>query len=90
MTRRHRARRARHRVADLVRAVPSVATLIEMLLVLSILAVRLTVWFAVITLAALVLYIAYTVTVTEWRIRFGREANAVESAAHTPRPLIRC
>ncbi|MEQ6434588.1 ABC transporter ATP-binding protein/permease [Comamonas sp. w2-DMI] len=58
-------------------------TLIEMGLVLGILAVRFDIWFAVITLAALAFYITFTVTVTEWRTRFRREANAQESAAHT-------
>ncbi len=58
-------------------------TLIEMLLVLSILAFRFDIWFAVITIIALVCYITFTVTVTEWRTRFRREANAQESAAHT-------
>ena len=58
-------------------------TLIEMALVLGILAVRFDVWFAIITLAALVFYITFTVTVTEWRTRFRREANVQESAAHT-------
>ncbi len=58
-------------------------TLIEMALVLGILAVRFDIWFAVITLAALVFYIGFTVTVTEWRTRFRKEANAQESAAHT-------
>ena len=54
-----------------------------MALVLGILAVRFDVWFAIITLAALVFYITFTVTVTEWRTRFRREANVQESAAHT-------
>ena len=58
-------------------------TLIEMTLVLTILALRFDVWFAVITLAALALYIVFTVQVTGWRTRFRREANAQESAAHT-------
>ena len=58
-------------------------TLVEMGLVLGILAVRFDVWFAIITLAALVFYITFTVTVTEWRTRFRKEANAQESAAHT-------
>jgi len=58
-------------------------TLIEMTLVLTILALRFDVWFAVITLIALALYIVFTVQVTGWRTRFRREANAQESAAHT-------
>ncbi|MBA4114403.1 MAG: metal ABC transporter permease, partial [Verminephrobacter sp.] len=40
-------------------------------------------WFAWITLTALVLYITYTVLVTEWRTKFRREANEFDSAAHT-------
>ena len=60
-----------------------VPTLIEVALVLGILAARFDVWFAGITAAALALYIVFTVTVTEWRTRFRREANALDSAAHT-------
>ncbi len=41
------------------------------------------VWFAWITLAALALYIVFTVSVTEWRTKFRREANEFDSAAHT-------
>ena len=58
-------------------------TLIEMALVLTILALRFDAWFALITLAALAIYIVFTVQVTGWRTRFRREANAQESAAHT-------
>ena len=59
------------------------ATLIEVVLVLSVLAVKFDAWFAWITLTALVLYITYTVLVTEWRTKFRREANEFDSAAHT-------
>ncbi|MFN9726703.1 ABCB family ABC transporter ATP-binding protein/permease [Acidovorax sp.] len=59
------------------------ATLIEVVLVLSVLGVQFDMWFAWITLGALVLYIAYTVLVTEWRTKFRREANEFDSAAHT-------
>lgn len=58
-------------------------TLIEVVLVLSILAVRFDAWFAWITAAALVLYVFFTVTVTEWRTKYRREANEFDSAAHT-------
>lgn len=60
-----------------------VPTLVEMSLVLGILAVRFDAWFAWITLAALVLYIVFTVSITEWRTKFRREANEFDSAAHT-------
>ena len=59
------------------------ATLIEVVLVLTVLAVKFDAWFAWITLTALVLYITYTVLVTEWRTKFRREANEFDSAAHT-------
>src|SRR4051812_24959343 len=60
-----------------------VPTLIEVTLVLTILAVKFDVWFAWITIAALVVYIFFTVTVTEWRTQFRKEANEFDSAAHT-------
>ena len=60
-----------------------IPTLIEVALVLSILAVKFDVWFAWITLAALALYITFTVLVTEWRTQFRRQANEFDSAAHT-------
>jgi ABC-type transport system involved in Fe-S cluster assembly fused permease/ATPase subunit len=60
-----------------------VPTLIEVLMVLSILAVQFDVWFAAITLSALVIYIIFTVWVTEWRTQYRRQANEFDSAAHT-------
>ncbi|TAG27291.1 MAG: ABC transporter ATP-binding protein/permease [Burkholderiales bacterium] len=60
-----------------------IPTLIEVAMVLTILAVKFDVWFAIITLAALALYITFTVLVTEWRTKFRKEANEFDSAAHT-------
>jgi ABC-type transport system involved in Fe-S cluster assembly fused permease/ATPase subunit len=60
-----------------------VATLVEVALVLTVLAVKFDAWFAWITLAALAFYITFTVLVTEWRTQFRREANEFDSAAHT-------
>ena len=60
-----------------------VPTLIEVALVLGILAFKFDAWFAWITVAALVVYIFFTVKVTEWRTQFRREANEFDSAAHT-------
>jgi ATP-binding cassette subfamily B protein len=60
-----------------------VPTLIEVLMVLTILAVKFDPWFAWITLSALGVYILFTVSVTEWRTQFRREANEFDSAAHT-------
>ena len=60
-----------------------VPTLVEVAMVLAILAVKFDPWFAWITVAALALYIVFTVVVTEWRTQFRREANEFDSAAHT-------
>ena len=60
-----------------------VPTLIEVALVLSILAIKFDAWFAWITMAALALYIFFTVRITEWRTQFRRQANEFDSAAHT-------
>ena len=60
-----------------------VPTLIEVALVLSILAIKFDAWFAWITIAALALYIFFTVRITEWRTQFRRQANEFDSAAHT-------
>ena len=60
-----------------------VPTLIEVALVLTILAVKFDVWFAWITVAALGLYIFFTVRITEWRTQFRKQANEFDSAAHT-------
>ncbi|MGV1043788.1 ABCB family ABC transporter ATP-binding protein/permease [Limnohabitans sp.] len=60
-----------------------VPTLIEVTLVLTILAVKFDVWFAWITVAALGLYIFFTVRITEWRTQFRKQANEFDSAAHT-------
>jgi ATP-binding cassette, subfamily B, heavy metal transporter len=60
-----------------------IPTLIEVTLVLTILAVKFDVWFAIITIAALALYITFTVLITEWRTQFRKEANEFDSAAHT-------
>ena len=58
-------------------------TLIEMALVLTLLAVKFDAWFAWITVAALILYITYTITVTEWRTQFRIKMNEMDGAAHT-------
>ncbi len=60
-----------------------IPTLIEVALVLSLLAVKFDVWFAGITLIALVFYIFFTVTVTNWRTQFRRAMNDLDSSAHS-------
>ncbi|MFY7972911.1 MAG: ABCB family ABC transporter ATP-binding protein/permease [Rubrivivax sp.] len=58
-------------------------TLIEVVMVLSLLAWKFDAGFAWITLAALAAYIVFTITVTEWRTKFRREMNELDSSAHT-------
>ncbi|WP_425257724.1 ABCB family ABC transporter ATP-binding protein/permease [Rubrivivax sp. RP6-9] len=60
-----------------------VPTLIEVTLVLSLLAIKFDAWFAWITIAALVLYVTFTITVTEWRTQFRRQMNEIDSTAHS-------
>ena len=60
-----------------------VPTLIEVLLVLSILGIQFDKWYAIITLCALGLYVYFTVTVTEWRTQFRKQVNEFDSSAHT-------
>jgi ATP-binding cassette subfamily B protein len=58
-------------------------TLVEVGMVLTLLAVKFDAAFAWITVAALVAYVAFTVTVTEWRTKFRRQMNELDSTAHT-------
>ena len=60
-----------------------VPTLIEVTLVLTLLAIKFDVWFAWITLIALVFYIGFTISVTEWRTKFRKEMNELDSTAHS-------
>ncbi|MBU0587409.1 MAG: ABC transporter ATP-binding protein/permease [Gammaproteobacteria bacterium] len=60
-----------------------IPTLIEVTLVLTLLAVKFDVWFAGITIMALVVYISFTITVTEWRTHFRRQMNELDSTAHS-------
>ena len=58
-------------------------TLVEIGLVLGYLSLKYDLWFSVITLVALVTYIAFTVIVTEWRTHFRRTMNDLDSKANT-------
>jgi ATP-binding cassette subfamily B protein len=59
-----------------------VPTLIEVGLVLGLLGAKFDMGFAWITIGALVIYIAYTITVTNWRTQFRRQMNEYDSSAH--------
>ena len=57
-------------------------TLVELCLVLGILVTRYDKWFSIITGIALVVYIAFTIVVTEWRTHFRRTMNELDSKAN--------
>jgi ATP-binding cassette subfamily B protein len=59
-----------------------VPTLLEVVLVCAILITRFDWTFAAITITTLVAYIAFTFSVTEWRMRYYRAANAADTEAN--------
>ncbi len=60
-----------------------IPTLLEVTLVLTLLAVKFDIWFAWITITALVLYVVFSVSMTEWRTKFRRQMNELDSRAHS-------
>jgi ATP-binding cassette subfamily B protein len=58
-------------------------TLVEVGLVLGILAMRYEPSFALIASATLLVYIAFTITLSNWRVQIRREVNELDSAANT-------
>ncbi len=60
-----------------------VPTLIEVAMVLTLLAIKFDAGFAWITAGALVVYVAFSVVVTEWRTQFRRQMNELDSKAHS-------
>ena len=57
-------------------------TLVEMALVIGILVTRYDWWFAAVALVALVLYVSFTIWVTEWRTGLRRTMNEQDSRAN--------
>lgn len=60
-----------------------VPTLFEILMVAAIFAFAFSIWYALITLVAVIIYIVFTIVTTEWRNRFVREANQADSSTNT-------
>lgn len=60
-----------------------VPTLFEIITVAIIFATLFSPWFALVTVIAVVIYIAFTVIVTQWRNRFIREANTADNNSNT-------
>jgi len=60
-----------------------VPTLLEIVMVVTILFVKYGIWYAVITLSSIITYIAYSVFATELRTRYVRAANIADSSSNT-------
>ncbi|WP_348708973.1 ABC transporter ATP-binding protein/permease [uncultured Pseudoalteromonas sp.] len=60
-----------------------VPTLFEIITVAIIFATLFSPWFALVTVIAVAIYIAFTVIVTQWRNRFIREANTADNNSNT-------
>lgn len=60
-----------------------VPTLLEIVMVVTILFVNYGIWFALITLGSIIFYIAYSVYATELRTRYVRAANVADSSSNT-------
>ncbi|HEV7856641.1 MAG TPA: ABC transporter ATP-binding protein/permease [Herminiimonas sp.] len=58
-------------------------TLVEIALVIGYLGWHYDIWFSLITAGALLIYIVFTVSVTEWRTHFRRTMNELDSRAST-------
>ncbi len=57
-------------------------TLLEILMVAGVLFVKYDPWFGAITLMTLVVYITYTVLITNWRMKYRRAMNETDAAAN--------
>ncbi len=60
-----------------------VPTLVEILLVCAVLWYLFNIWFAAVTFFTIALYIAFTLYTTEWRLKFRREMNDMDTQANT-------
>ena len=60
-----------------------IPTMVEILMVLSLLWGLFDGWFAAVTAATIVCYVLWTLVVTEWRIKYRRTMNDSDSDAHT-------
>jgi ATP-binding cassette, subfamily B, heavy metal transporter len=58
-------------------------TLLEIALVTGFLIYKFDIWFGVITVGALILYVALTFTISEWRTAHRRQMNEMDSKANT-------
>ena len=58
-------------------------TILELILVMLILLFAFNVWFSAVTLVCVVAYVVFSIKTTEWRTRFVKEANRLDSKSST-------
>jgi len=58
-------------------------TLLEIGMVAAILLAKYSVWYAAVTFVTLLLYVAFTLVITEWRLTYVRAKNEMDSKANT-------
>jgi ABC-type transport system involved in Fe-S cluster assembly fused permease/ATPase subunit len=58
-------------------------TIIELVVVMLILLFAFDVWFSAVTLVCVVVYVVFSIRTTEWRTRFVKEANRLDSKSST-------
>jgi ATP-binding cassette subfamily B protein len=58
-------------------------TLVEITLIAGILLANYSAWFAAVTFVAVITYIAFTLKITEWRMKYRVTMNAMDSTANT-------
>ncbi len=58
-------------------------TLLEILLVTGIMLVQYDAWFAAVTTVTLGVFVAFTLSITEWRLKYRREMNLQDTRANT-------
>jgi len=58
-------------------------TIIELVVVMLILLFAFDVWFSAVTLVCVVVYVVFSIKTTEWRTRFVKEANRLDSKSST-------
>jgi len=60
-----------------------IPTLLEIVMVAAILLGKYSVWYAIVTFVTLIVYVIFTLVITEWRMAFVRAKNEIDSKANT-------
>ncbi len=58
-------------------------TLVEVTLIASVLLVKYDPWFAIITFVTVAIYVAFTFAITDWRMQYRHQMNALDSQANS-------